>query len=97
MIHAIKCPTCEGKGTVLLPPHLQETMEAVERVLKRHADGATAPLIHAELKAETTVSAINLRLEDLVAKGKLKRLEGRHRVHYFPTELKLKSKPKSNT
>ena len=95
MIHAIKCPTCEGKGSVPLPPHLQETMSAVEKVLKKHTDGATAPLVHSELNAETTVSAINLRLEDLVSKGKLKRLEGRHRVHYFPVELNLKSKPKS--
>lgn len=95
MIHTYKCPNCEGKGNVQLPEYLQETMRAVEKVLKTHKDGATAPLIHAELKAETTVSAINLRLQDLVGKGKLKRLEGNHRVHYFPTELTLKSKSKS--
>jgi hypothetical protein len=87
----LPCDKCQGRGTIDLPAHLQETYDAVARGIQ------TAPEIHALAKDNDGfgITAINRRLEQLIYLGLVVRTTKR-RGKAFLYEAKLQQQRKQN-
>lgn len=64
----IKCPKCKGKGAIALSPPLRETLSFI----KAHP-GTTAPEIWEARKNHMVTTAVNRRLDHLLALGFVRR------------------------
>lgn len=74
----ITCPTCHGTGQSELSPVLAETFLVVKRLKK-----ASAVQVKKYIPDEVTGSAINNRLDDMLAMGLLGRKKVGKTYYYF--------------